>query len=280
MKKIRVCLKPCFTLEFILGFTLTFLLGSLVCFSGLIFPDGGSVVNLDNRLLKPFVDSAHFLGTDVLGRDVLARVVVGGKVSYIIGIVSTLGSVLIGTIVGLFAGYYRGFLDTFIMRFVDVQLAFPFILLAITVIAIMGPGLDRIIIVMIITQWVQYARLVRGSVLSLREREYVQAAQSYGLHNVKIIFTHILPNVIGPIIVLITLNIANNILLESSLTFLGLGIIEYPSWGGMLADGRQYMQTAWWLMVFPGLSIMLSVLGFNLLGDWLRNHLDPLTRKR
>ncbi len=280
MKKILVVLKPCFTLEFILGFIITFVLVSLISFSHLIFPDGGSVVSLDKRLLQPFVDSAHFLGTDVLGRDVLARIVIGGKVSYIVGIVSTIGAVIIGTIIGLFAGYYRGFLDTLIMRFVDIQLAFPFILLAITVIAIIGPGLDRIIILMIVTQWVQYARLVRGSVLSLREREYIQAVKSYGLSNFKIIFKHILPNIIGPIIILITINVANNILLESSLTFLGLGIVEYPSWGGMLADGRNYMQTAWWLMVFPGLSIMLSVLGLNLLGDWLQNYLDPLSKKR
>ena len=167
------------------------------------------------------------------------------------------------------------------MRFADVQLALPFILMAITVIAIVGPGIDRIIVLMIASQWVQYARLVRGSVLSLREREFVQAAHSYGQSNFKIIFSHILPNAMGPLIILLTLNVANNILLESSLTFLGLGADpQTPSWGGMLSEGRSYIQTAWWVTVFPGIAIMLTVLGLNLLGDWLRDEMDPLGQTR
>lgn len=198
-----------------------------------------------------------------------------------VGVLSALGSVVLGTVIGLYAGYYRGFLDSFVMRFADVQLALPFILLAITVIAIVGPGIDRIIILMIVSQWVQYARLVRGSVLSLRQREFVQAAVSYGLPNWKIIFSHILPNAMGPLIILLTLNVANNILLESSLTFLGLGADpQTPSWGGMLSEGRSYIQTAWWITVFPGIAIMLTVLGLNLLGDWLRDELDPLGKTR
>ena len=267
--------------EFIVGSFLTVTLVLLVLFSGLLFPGGGSDVDLMARLTEPFQSSEYPLGTDPLGRDILARIVHGGRISLLVGVFSAAGAVVVGTIVGLFAGYYRGFLDAFVMRFADVQLALPFILMAITVIAIVGPGVDKIIILMIASQWVQYARLVRGSVLSLREREFVQAARSYGLPNIKIIFGHILPNAMGPLIILLTLNVANNILLESSLTFLGLGADpQTPSWGGMLSEGRSYVQTAWWVTVFPGIAIMLTVLGLNLLGDWLRDEMDPLGQTR
>ncbi|MFA3918758.1 ABC transporter permease [Ruegeria hyattellae] len=270
-----------FKFEFIAGALLTGILTLLVLSSGVIYPDGGAKVDLLARLTPPFLSSEHPLGTDPLGRDILERIIHGGRVSLLVGVLSAIGSVVLGTVIGLFAGYYRGFLDTFVMRFADVQLALPFILMAITVIAIVGPGIDRIIILMIVSQWVQYARLVRSSVLSLREREFVQAARSYGLPDVKIIFSHILPNAMGPLIILLTLNVANNILLESSLTFLGLGADpQTPSWGGMLSEGRSYIQTAWWVTVFPGVAIMLTVLGLNLLGDWLRDELDPLGQTR
>jgi len=165
------------------------------------------------------------------------------------------------------------------MRCVDVQLALPFILVALTFISILGGGLGNIILFMVVSQWVQYARLVRGMVLSVREREFVQAARSFGVRDLAMIRHHILPNVIGPVIILMTLNVANNILLESSLTFLGLGVDpQIPSWGGMLADGRTYLQSAWWVSVFPGVAIMLTVLGLNLLGDWLRDRIDPMGR--
>lgn len=184
-----------------------------------------------------------------------------------------------GVIVGLVAGYYRGFWDMLVMRFADIQLAMPFILLAITFIAIVGGSLTNTIILLIVSQWVQYARLVRGSVLTLREREFILSARAIGVKDWRIILQHLLPNLIGPVIVLMTLNVANNILLESSLTFLGLGVDPtIPSWGGMLADGRTYLQTAWWVSVFPGLAILLTVLGLNLLGDWLRDSLDPTGR--
>ena len=151
-----------------------------------------------------------------------------------------------------------------------------FILVALTFISILGGGLGNIILFMMVSQWVQYARLVRGMVLSVREREFVQAARAFGVRDLAMIRHHILPNVLGPVIILMTLNVANNILLESSLTFLGLGVDPLiPSWGGMLADGRTYMQTAWWVSVFPGVAIMLTVLGLNLLGDWLRDRIDP-----
>jgi len=264
------------SLELVVGLLLTAGMGLAVLFSGFLFPDGGESMDLMARLAPPFQDLAHPLGTDPLGRDVLARVIVGGRISLTVGILSVLGAVVVGTIVGLVAGYYRGVAEVLLMRFADIQLALPFILLAIMFLAILGTGVDKIIFFMIVAQWVQYARLVRGSVLALRDREFILSARAIGVGNGRIIFTHILPNVLGPIVILMTLNVANNILLESSLTFLGLGVDPLiPSWGGMLADGRTYLQTAWWVSVFPGLAIMFTVLGLNLLGDWLRDLLDP-----
>ncbi|QRM30810.1 ABC transporter permease [Microvirga sp. VF16] len=264
------------SIELVLGLLLTGGMGLAVLFSGFLFPDGGESMDLMARLTSPFQDLAHPLGTDPLGRDVLARVIVGGKISLTVGILSVMGAVVVGTIVGLVAGYYRGIAEILLMRFADIQLALPFILLAIMFLAILGTGVDKIIFFMIVAQWVQYARLVRGSVLALRDREFILSARAIGVGNGRIIFTHILPNVLGPIVILMTLQVANNILLESSLTFLGLGVDPLiPSWGGMLADGRTYLQTAWWVSVFPGLAIMFTVLGLNLLGDWLRDLLDP-----
>ncbi|MFL5161601.1 MAG: ABC transporter permease [Microvirga sp.] len=264
------------SLELVLGLLLTGGVGLAVLFSGFLFPDGGESMDLMARLTPPFQDLAHPLGTDPLGRDVLARVIVGGKISLTVGILSVMGAVTVGTLVGLVAGYYRGIAEILLMRFADIQLALPFILVAIMFLAILGTGVDKVIFFMILAQWVQYARLVRASVLALRDREFILSARAIGVGNGRIIFTHILPNVLGPIVILMTLNVANNILLESSLTFLGLGVDPLiPSWGGMLADGRTYLQTAWWVSVFPGLAIMFTVLGLNLLGDWLRDLLDP-----
>ncbi|MQB19228.1 ABC transporter permease subunit [Agrobacterium tumefaciens] len=267
------------SLEFILGATLTVVICLAVVFSDVLFPGGAEKIDLMARLAKPFANAAHPFGTDPLGRDVLARVVAGGKISLLVGFTSVIGAVIFGVAVGLVAGYYRGFWDMLVMRFADIQLAMPFILLAITFIAIVGGSLTNTIILLIVSQWVQYARLVRGSVLTLREREFILSARAIGVKDWRIILQHLLPNLIGPVIVLMTLNVANNILLESSLTFLGLGVDPtIPSWGGMLADGRTYLQTAWWVSVFPGLAILLTVLGLNLLGDWLRDSLDPTGR--
>lgn len=267
------------SLELWLGLLLFGLIALSVLFSPLLFPDGGETMNLSERLLPPFASWAHILGTDPLGRDVLARVIVGGRISLMVGLLSVLGAVTLGTLIGLIAGYYRGFWEMFLMRCVDVQLALPFILIAITFISILGGGLVNIIFFMVISQWVQYARLVRGQVLSLRDREFVQAAKAMGVPDISIIRHHLLPNLLGPVLILMTLNVANNILLESSLTFLGLGVDPLtPSWGGMLSDGRNYLQTAWWVTVFPGLAIMSCVLGLNLLGDWLRDKIDPTSQ--
>lgn len=265
--------------EFIMGALLVGGITFAVLFSGWLFPGGGSVVNLAMRLTPPLADGSFPLGTDPLGRDILARVIIGGEISLKVGFYSALGAVVLGIVMGLLSGYYGGIVDMIVMRFADVQLALPFILLAITFIAVIGGGLTNMIILLIVSQWVQYARLVRGSVLSLKDREFILSAQAIGVRDWRILFQHLLPNLLGPVIVLMTLNVANNILLESSLTFLGLGVDPViPSWGGMLAEGRTYLQTAWWISVFPGVAILLTVLGLNLLGDWLRDTLDPTGR--
>jgi len=268
------------TADLLVGVLLTGSVALLVAFAGVLFPAGTDVMDLAARLQPPRFTLPHPLGTDPIGRDVLSRVVYGGRISLLVGLVSVALSAAIGILLGLLAGYYRATVGAVLMRFADVQLAFPFILLAITVIAIIGPGLWKLIAVMVVSQWAQYARLVRGQVLALREREYVQAARALGANDRRMMFRHIIPNAIGPIVVLATLNVANNILLESGLTFLGLGVDpQVPSWGGMLADGRTYLQTAWWVSVFPGIAITLTVLGFNLLGDWFRDRLDPHGRR-
>ena len=263
-------------MELIVGATLITLIVLSALLADLLFPGGFDKIDLMSRLTPPFVSSAHPLGSDPLGRDVLARVIAGGRISLLVGITSVIGAVVLGVTIGLIAGFYRGITDMLMMRFVDIQLALPFILLAITFIAILGGSLMNTIILLIVSQWVQYARLVRGQVLALRDREFILAARAIGVKDWRIIVQHLLPNLTGPVIVLMTLNVANNILLESSLTFLGLGVDPtIPSWGGMLAEGRSYLQTAWWVSVFPGLAIMLTVLGLNLLGDWMRDRLDP-----
>jgi peptide/nickel transport system permease protein len=231
--------------------------------------------------LKPigWTDSAgrtYLLGTDHLGRDILSRLIFGARISLIIGLSAVAIAGTIGTLIGLVSGYQGGRVDDFCMRLTDTMLAMPFILLALAVIAVLGPSLRNIIFVLGISSWVSYARVVRAEVLTLRTREFVAAAQALGSGARRIVFRHLLPNVLTPVIVIATLEVARMIILESALSFLGLGVQPpTPTWGGMLADGRAYLSTAWWLATFPGLSIMLTVLGINLLGDWLRDVLDP-----
>jgi peptide/nickel transport system permease protein len=218
----------------------------------------------------------YLLGTDHLGRDILSRLIFGARISLIIGLSAVTLAGTLGTLIGLVAGYRGGRVDDFCMRLTDTMLAMPFILLALAVIAVLGPSLRNIILVLGITSWVSYARVVRAEVLTLRTREFIAAAKALGGKASRIVFRHLLPNVLTPVIVIATLEVARMIILESALSFLGLGVQPpTPTWGGMLADGRAYLSTAWWLATFPGLSIMLTVLGINLLGDWLRDVLDP-----
>ncbi|WP_346235002.1 ABC transporter permease [Lysinibacillus telephonicus] len=257
--------------------------GTVVCavFAPWIAPYDPSQASLTARLDVPsFTDdtgeSQYLLGGDQLGRDLLSRMIYGARISLIVGIFGVLISLVIGTIMGLVSGYFGKWLDDLIMRIADIQLAFPFMLFAIVVMSVLGTGIWKIVIILGLTYWVGFARLIRGQVISLKEQEFVQAAKAIGGSNTRIILKHILPNVLSSILVLSTMYIAEFILLEASLTFLGLGVDPtIPSWGGMLADSRNYITTAWWTSVFPGISIMLTVLGFNLLGDWLRDKFDP-----
>lgn len=222
----------------------------------------------------------HLLGTDTLGRDILSRVIYGARVSVSVGISAVLVSGLIGVSLGLMTGYFGGVLDSALMRFTDAFQAIPTLLLTLLVVGIVGPGLWTLIGVLGVTRWVRYARVVRGETLAVREREYVQAARALGQTNFWILLRHIMPNVRGSIIVLGTLNVAAVILAESNLSFLGLGVPPTtPTWGGILADGRNYLTNAWWVATFPGIAISLTVLGIAFLGDWLRDHFDPRLRR-
>ncbi|CAI9389085.1 MULTISPECIES: ABC transporter permease [unclassified Bacillus (in: firmicutes)] len=256
---------------------------SVMCafFAPLIAPMDPGEASLTARLAPPsWIDesgeSSFFLGADQLGRDLFSRIIYGAKISLTVGFFGVLIALVIGTVLGLVSGYFGKWLDDIIMRVADVQLAFPFILFAIVIMSVLGTGIWNIVLILGLTYWVGFARLIRGQVITLKELEYVQAAKAVGGTNFSIIRRHIFPNIISSILVLGTLYIAEFILLEASLTFLGLGVDPtIPSWGGMLADSRNYIASAWWTSTFPGIAIMLTVFGFNLLGDWLRDKLDP-----
>jgi len=238
--------------------------------------------DLSSRLRPPAWDGGtpeHLLGTDHLGRDLLSRLLWGGRVSLLVGFVSVAISGLIGVTLGLLAGYRRGIVDEVLMRIVDIQLSFPSLALAIAVVAVLGSGLRNVIIVLGISGWILFARVVRAEVLSLREQEFIEAARAVGVQDTRIMLRHLLPNLVGPITVVASFAFAIMIITEASLSFLGLGVPPaIPTWGGMLNDARDYLAIAGWLATFPGLALLAVVLMVNALGDWLRDELDPRLR--
>jgi len=242
--------------------------------------------NLVLRLADPMSSgpdgSVFWLGSDVLGRDVLTRLLYGARVSLLVGIAAIGVGGTIGIVAGLLSGYFGGWVDDLIMRLGDIQLAFPFILLAIMFLVVLGSGIWNLILVLGVGQWVTYARIVRADTLSLREKEFVEAARALGDSTASIIFRTILPNILAPLTVIASFNVASVILSEAALSFLGLGVPpSVPTWGSMLAESRDTLvANKWWLAVFPGVAIVLTVLSFNILGDWLRDFLDPRLRER
>lgn len=257
----------------------------MAVFAPLLAPYDPNVTDLVRRMAPPTLSwgdaGAHPLGNDQLGRDILSRIVMGSRITMLIAAASVLLGGVFGVFMGLVSGYFGGWADRVIMRLADVQLAFPLMLLALVIVAVMGPNLRNLILVLALTSWVRYARIVRGEVLSLREREFVVSARAVGASAWRIILLHVLPNVLTPALVVGTLELARVVIMEAALSFLGLGVQPpSPSWGRMLADGRTYMTSAWWLATFPGLAIMLLVLSVNLVGDWLRDYFDPKLRGR
>jgi peptide/nickel transport system permease protein len=238
-----------------------------------------AVQGIDEQELRKglFPPSTEFpLGTDEFGRDMLSRIIHGARVSLQVGIIATVISAIIGVILGAIAGYFGGRLDYFIQGAVDISWAFPTVLLAIFLVAVMGPGLVNVMISVGLGYWGGFARVVRGQVLSLREWDFVTAARAIGETDFRILITQIMPNVMAPVIVMVTMMMADTILIEATLSFLGMGAQPpIPSWGSILSSGRSYLRMAPWVTLFPGIAIMLTVLGFNMLGDGLRDALDP-----
>ncbi len=263
----------------LIGIVIVFLVVFMALTATVIAPYDPAKQDLMNKLADPVFAGGtmkHILGTDQLGRDILSRIIYGSRITILVAFFGTVCAGILGILMGSLAGYYGKWVDTVIMRIVDIQLSFPFILLALFVAAVLGRSLRNVILVAAISSWVQYARLIRGEILSVREMEYIEAIRSVGGKNGRIILYHILPNVISPMIVQATLGMARIVLMEASLSYLGLGVpLEIPTWGRMLSEGRDYMLTNPWLAIFPGIAITITVLGVNLLGDWLRDYLDP-----
>lgn len=259
--------------------------GAVICllvltaiFAPFIAPYDPAKQDVAQRLLPPG-SNGHELGTDALGRDLLSRIIFGSRISVIVGVAAVTLAGTVGTILGLVSGYFGGWVDAVVMRLADAQLAVPFLVLASAAAVVTGPGVAKIIVILGLAGWVLYGRIVRSEVLVLREREFVQAARALGGRPGRIIVRHILPNVTASIVVVATLQVGSMILSEASLSFLGLGVpISVPTWGSIAADGRDYLETAWWVSTFPGLAILLTVLGTNFVGDWLRDRWDPRLR--
>ncbi len=270
----------------VLAFVILVTVAVVAAFGPWLAPLDPGRQSIASRLAAPMTADPqgmmHWLGSDVLGRDVLSRLLYGARISLLVGVAAITVGGAIGILAGLLAGYFGGWVDDVMMRLADMQLAFPFILLAIMFLVVLGPGVGNLILVLGIGQWVTYARIVRAETLSLREKEFVEAARALGDGTTAILFRTILPNIVAPLTVIASFNVASVILTEASLSFLGLGVpASVPTWGSMLAESRDtLLANKWWLAVFPGLAIMLTVLSFNIMGDWLRDLLDPRLRER
>ncbi|HEX2483599.1 MAG TPA: ABC transporter permease [Methylomirabilota bacterium] len=269
-------------LALLLGAAAALVFGGVVGWPDRLAPTDPGDQTIAARLRPPgaTVGSMRYvLGSDHLGRDVLSRIVFGGRISLVMGLAAVAVSVGLGATAGLLAGYFGGWSERAIMRLVDVQMAFPFILLAIVVVGVLGPSPAKVVLVIGVGGWVHFARVVRSEVLSLRERAFIEGARATGAGDGRIVVRHVLPNVLPTVIVLATTALAYAIVAESSLSFLGVGIpASVPSWGGMLADGRQYVDTAWWLATFPGLCILATALTVSVLGDLIRDARDASAR--
>jgi peptide/nickel transport system permease protein len=258
----------------LVGFIIIVCVFLLSMLAPIVAPYDPNYIDVKAILLEPSMQ--HWMGTDGLGRDVLSRMLYGGRISLLVGLVAVGISTAIGILLGALAGFYRGWVDTLIMRIVDVMLSIPSFFLILAVIAFLTPSIINIMIVIGLTSWMGVTRLVRAEFLSLSEREFVMASRTLGAKNSRLIFTHLLPNSLTPIIVSAVLGVAGAVLMESGLSFLGLGVqAPQASWGNILTDGKEYIQFAWWLSLFPGLAILITVLGYNLLGEGLRDALDP-----
>lgn len=257
------------------GFLIILLLLFISLFGQWIVPYDPLYTDFSKKLMPPLTEG-HLLGTDQLGRDILSRIIIGAKVSVLIGVATVLIAGTFGTIVGVVAGYFRGWIDVILMRIVDVQLSFPFILLVLVINAIIGTGLRNIIISLAIGGWVIFARVIRSEVLALREKEFITACVATGVSRLGILVKHIIPNLFTPIIILASLQVATYIIAEASVSFLGFGVQPpTPAWGNMLNEGKDYIFSSWWLITFPGIAVVITALGVNLFGDWLRDTLDP-----
>jgi len=260
------------------GLVVIALLFTVAILADVLAPYPPDQIDTDFILESP--SARHWLGTDILGRDVLSRILFGARVSLSVGFVAVGISSLIGVILGAVSGYYGGTIDRVVMRFVDIMLCFPTFFLILAVIAFVGPSIWNIMVVIGVTSWMGVTRLVRAEFLSIRERDFVLAAKSQGAGDYRIIFLHILPNAMAPILVAATLGVAAAVLVESGLSFLGLGVQPPdPSWGNMLTEGKDNIEIAWWLSVFPGCAILITVMGYNLLGEAIRDTLDPRLRQ-
>jgi len=264
---------------FIIGFIMVFLVVGISLLSPIIAPHSPTRINLGMRLTAPDASqgwSGHLLGTDALGQDILSRLMIGSRVSFQISFTVVIATAILGTVLGIAAGFFGKAVDTVIMRISDIQVSIPPLVLAIAVMAVLGNSVSNLILVLIFTRWVQYARIVRSNVLMIRNTEFIHASKALGASSVWIMFTQILPNVLTALIIVMSQEFGRIILTESALSFIGLGVPPpAPSWGVMIADGREYLSTAPWVVIAPGAALAIAVFAFNFLGDGVRDVLDP-----